>query len=441
MANSERNQIFTHLTQTFLGTGKPSSPIKCLLRDKDCDDLDALMNLLNKRPRLWWEGAEGHNGKYVDNKGKTQDFPEVETKRLLALIPYMHYLQNNWGPKVNGEVDYTRWGRSDFLSYVQLDFDEDNPTRPDNAAAERAEATRKKAEWAKEQQEAEKKRQDEMMEYEKQLMEARINGLSGTAGTISPPAPSKASDFKKSTKRDQSKFKTFNEDYKWRSWQSHLTTQARAQGVSEILDPTYTPPDAEESAVFDLMQDYMFAVFHECLKTTKGISIVRKHEASGNAQAVYKELVEHYTKSMAAENRATTLLDKISTKKIPNNGPVNYQAAMALFNSWVEDYNEVSDTPLSESQRLKYLRHYISDVPKLGAVSTQLEFLKIGLGKPLSADETASVVETMALQLDGTAKQPPGTRRAYVTNIDFSEAGLATDENEPSYSTNTHNSL
>ena len=101
----------------------------------------------------------------------------------------------------------------------------------------------------------------------------------------------------------------------------------------------------------------------------------------------------------------------------------------------------MSDTPLSESQRLKYLRHYISDVPKLGAVSTQPKFLKIGLGKPLSADETASVVETMALQLDGTAKQPPGTRRAYVTNIDFSEAGLAIDGEEPSYSANTHNSF
>jgi len=220
------------------------------------------MTLLTKRPRLWWEGAEGHNGKYVDNKGKTQDFPEVETTRLLALIPYMHYLQNNWGPKVNGEVDYTRWGRNEFLSYVQLEFDEDNPTRPDIAAQEHAEATRKKAEWAKEQHEAEKKRNEELLEHQKKTMEAKINGMTGTVGTISPPTPSKVSDFRKNTKRDQSKFKLFNEDYKWRSWQSHLTTQARAQGVSDILDPTYTPSDAEESAVFDLMQDYMFAVFH-----------------------------------------------------------------------------------------------------------------------------------------------------------------------------------
>ena len=52
-------------------------------------------------------------------------------------------------------------------------------------------------------------------------------------------------------------------------------------------------------------------------KTLKGMTIVKAHEHTRDAQQVFADLVDHYTSSIAASTRAQVLFEKITNTTIP----------------------------------------------------------------------------------------------------------------------------
>jgi hypothetical protein len=96
-------------------------------------------------------------------------------------------------------------------------------------------------------------------------------------------------DFKRrGIKRDPSQFPILKEDRQWDCWNRTHNAQARAQGVEEIMNPTYTPVTTEDKALFAVKQAYMFAVFFEkTLLTDQGKAYVREYESQCDSQSIY----------------------------------------------------------------------------------------------------------------------------------------------------------
>ena len=69
---------------------------------------------------------------------------------------------------------------------------------------------------------------------------------------------------------------------------------AKTHKCNEVLDPNHTPgSEPEEKELFEAKQTFMFSVFNANLQTDMGKTIVRRHLANTDAQAVWKELSEH----------------------------------------------------------------------------------------------------------------------------------------------------
>ena len=101
---------------------------------------------------------------------------------------------------------------------------------------------------------------------------------------IPPPSPfSLVRDFKHGIKCDITHFTFLKDDAAWDNWERATIAQARAQDVADVLNPSYTPTNAEEAALFDKKQKYMYAVFEKTLLTDKGKALVHAHQCKYDA--------------------------------------------------------------------------------------------------------------------------------------------------------------
>ena len=81
------------------------------------------------------------------------------------------------------------------------------------------------------------------------------------------------------------------QDKEWDRWNTRLRATARTQEVDRVLDPNFSPRDAEDRAMFEAQQNYMYAVFECSMLMDTGKTFVRKFESTANAQAIYKAMV------------------------------------------------------------------------------------------------------------------------------------------------------
>ena len=91
---------------------------------------------------------------------------------------------------------------------------------------------------------------------------------------------------------------------------------ARAQDVSEVLDPLHVPVTQDDKDLFKEKQKYMFAVFDRTLQTDTGKALVREHENDFDAQKIYVELVKFYLKSTKASLDSSNVLSYITSARL-----------------------------------------------------------------------------------------------------------------------------
>jgi hypothetical protein len=90
----------------------------------------------------------------------------------------------------------------------------------------------------------------------------------------SAPFDDPISTFKKGIKRDATLFIPYKDEKHCDVWRRSTLAQARAQGVEEIMDATYSPSTMDEKALFMEKQKYMYAVFECTLQTDQGKALV-----------------------------------------------------------------------------------------------------------------------------------------------------------------------
>ena len=104
-----------------------------------------------------------------------------------------------------------------------------------------------------------------------------------------------------------------NERY-YNTFIRHFKATAKAQGLSTLMDPNFTPgSDEYEQQLFQEQQDFLYSVLISSLKTDFSEALVKDHE--GDAQLILELLHEHHTGnsqySRSEINRITKYLTNI----------------------------------------------------------------------------------------------------------------------------------
>jgi hypothetical protein len=102
---------------------------------------------------------------------------------------------------------------------------------------------------------------------------------------------------------DPSQFRPLDDEHQWDSWHLQFVATVHAQNLQDVLVPTYVPHTPSEAAVFQAKQEYLYDVFVQNLLTEKGRAYVSHYARTRNAQAIFRELLEHHSRSSCDETQ------------------------------------------------------------------------------------------------------------------------------------------
>ena len=227
--------------------------------------------------------------------------------------------------------------------------------------------------------------------------------------------------FKKGIKRDASAYPIFKNERYYNTFIRHFKASAKAQGLSTLMDPNFTPgSDEYGQQLFQEQQDFLYSVLISSLKTDFSEALVKDHE--GDAQLILELLHEHHTGnsqySRSEINRITKYLTNIKlddTWRGTNESfLMHYNDQLRLLDSLVD-----SDEKLPDNTRVTFLESAVESVPDLRRVKITDNVLQAQLDstRPISYRSYFDLLKDAAFHLDQATKRGNKIRR---TNVHFS---------------------
>ena len=234
--------------------------------------------------------------------------------------------------------------------------------------------------------------------------------------------------FKKGIKRDASAYPIFKNERYYNTFIHHFKATAKAQGLSTLMDPNFTPgSDEYGQQLFQEQQDFLYSVLISSLKTDISEALVKDHE--GDAQLILELLHEHHTGnsqySRSEINRITKYLTNIKlddTWRGTNESfLMHYNDQLRLLDSLVD-----SDEKLPDNTRVTFLESAVESVPDLRRVKITDNVLQAQLNstRPISYRSYFDLLKDAAFHLDQATKRGNKIRH---TNVHFS---VPNDEDE-----------
>ena len=177
----------------------------------------------------------------------------------------------------------------------------------------------------------------------------------------------------------------------------------------------------------------MFSVFNTNLQTDMGKTIVRRHLASTDAQAVWKELSEHMKTSSKGASEKRRLTQYVTNTVLDDYFKGTTEQFVLHFNEQFRQLEEISedDERLPPSVKLTLLQTAVRSINDLRIVETLDEFQSTthghGSSTSLSYDTYYDLLINACVRYDKTKKANIGKRRnVYVTNMDDTYVDLPT---------------
>ena len=227
--------------------------------------------------------------------------------------------------------------------------------------------------------------------------------------------------FKKGIKMDASAYPIFKNERYYNTFIRHLKATAKAQGLSTLMDPNFTPrSDEYEQQLFQEQQDFLYSVLISSLKTDFSEALVKDHE--GDAQLILELLHEHYTGnsqySRSEINRITKYLTNIKlddTWRGTNESfLMHYNDQLRLLDSLVD-----SDEKLPDNTRVTFLESAVESVPDLRCLKITDNVLQAQLDstRPISYKSYFDLLKDAAFHLDQATKRGNKIRRTNDTSL------------------------
>ena len=238
--------------------------------------------------------------------------------------------------------------------------------------------------------------------------------------------------FKKGIKRDASAYPIFKNERYYNTFIRHFKATAKAQGLSTLMDPNFTPgSDEYGQQLFQEQQDFLYSVLISSLKTDFSEALVKDHE--GDAQLILELLHEHHTGnsqySRSEINRITKYLTNIKlddTWRGTNESfLMHYNDQLRLLDSLVDPEEKLPD-----NTRVTFLESAVESVPDLRRVKITDNVLQAQLDSTRSITYKSyfDLLKDAAFHLDQATKRGNKIRR---TNVHFSGPNDEGDHQNP----------
>lgn len=242
--------------------------------------------------------------------------------------------------------------------------------------------------------------------------------------------------FRRGIRRDQSLFPHLKDEKEWDDWQRRTRTQATAQGLANVLDPTYVPVLHQDIELFHEQNKYMMAVFTTCIQTDFGQGLIRKFEDTHDAQALFMELEHRAKSSTTAILTATQLLSYVTTARLGSDTWNGTTTSFVLH--WEEQvrlYDRYSDVQSRFGSVMKttLLQNAVNGITDLRQVKLNADQMLQATGHPTSYQHyrdlllNACARYDVELQTRGRRSHRPisnhsNTRTVYVTDVDYDDS-------------------
>ncbi len=206
-------------------------------------------------------------------------------------------------------------------------------------------------------------------------------------------------DFQRGIKRDPSVFPTFKDDGKWDHFNRKLEAQCQSQGVANVLDSSYVPHTDEAKQLFQLQQEYVYAIFVDKLQTDTSQEIVRMYQDQSDAQKIYAALVDNYTKQTQAKLDSKSLFQYLSTSKVDEwKGPTH-----SYIVHWLEQvrlFHTIAPGKIGDEQLRVLLQTAVESIEFLANVGIQAEINDVRDGNITTWDQYQRLLKAAAKQYD-----------------------------------------
>jgi hypothetical protein len=159
--------------------------------------------------------------------------------------------------------------------------------------------------------------------------------------------------FKRGIKRDFKAFPALKDDKLNDQWHRTFVNMARAQDLSDVLNPKYIPQTTTAYDLFWGKQKFLYAVLEAKVETAKGKSIIRHYKSTYDAQKAYEKLEEHHLTSNTALLAATKIMEYLTTVRI-NDGSWHGALENFLIN-WQEQFRRYERLVPAASRCFKLL--------------------------------------------------------------------------------------
>ena len=232
--------------------------------------------------------------------------------------------------------------------------------------------------------------------------------------------------FKKGIKREIAAYPSLKDERYFDGFKRSLFIVPKTHKCNEVLDPNYTPGrEPEEKEPFEAKQTFMFSVFNAILQTDMGKTIVRRHLANTDAQAVWKVLSQHMRTSSRGVSEKRRLTQYVTNTVLDDNFKGTTEQFVLHFNEQFRQLEEISedDERLPPTVKLTLLQTAVMSINDLRIAETLDEFQSTthghGSSTSLSYDTYYDLLINACVRYDKTKKANIGKRRnVYATNID-----------------------
>jgi hypothetical protein len=175
--------------------------------------------------------------------------------------------------------------------------------------------------------------------------------LSAATTTSSLSSQSPVDLFKRGIKRDFNAFPTLKDKKHNDQWHHTFVNMARAQELSDVLNPQYV---SQTTAAYDLFwgkQKFLYAVLEAKVETAKGKSIIRQYQNTYDVQKAYEKLEEHHLTSNTAMFATNKIMEYLTTVCL-NDGSlhgtlenflINWQEQLGIYESLVPAASHYKD--------------------------------------------------------------------------------------------------
>ena len=215
--------------------------------------------------------------------------------------------------------------------------------------------------------------------------------------------------FDKSVKRDPTHFPAFKRDYNFEKWWRSFCATCRMQRIHLLLDRHCKPEDEIETALWERLNDYGYAVLLMTVTVSQGATIVKRHENSGisKAQLVIRDIHEHYTgvASVAASQRREEAMTKLTTMRL-SLSDVPLADQINSFHDVINTVNNLSSVAaeLDSHQQLVHFKNFIIDVPDMEDAATFID-MALNFTSGISPEKAMTVYENRARIIDARRRR------------------------------------